>query len=467
MTQTPLCDALRAFAATNPLRMHMPGHKGVGLPLPELSAAAALDFTELPPTGNLFEADGPIRAAEDLWARAFGMGSCLFLTGGSTQGVLAALTLSCHPGDTVLLDRGSHRSAYNALALLNLEPVYLSRPWLPEEAVAGPISPQDVDKSLSEHPEIKTVCITSPTYYGILSDLPAISSVVHAHGARLVVDAAHGAHLPFLGDRSLSAADIAVVSAHKTLPAPGQSALLFSSLPLEELCRAASLYGSSSPSYPMMAALDAARAWMEEDGKSALARTVDAVAALRARFPALRPERLPLDPTRLVLSCADGFALKEALEAAGIYPEMADARHVVCICTASDTPGHFCRLEQALSRLLPAAPAGGLYLPPPPDPEQVCSPRAARFAPCEVLPVRAALGRVSACQVAPYPPGVPVLAPGERVTKKTIAYLNQIGYNMEKGMEVACLSLVCGVRTHGLDSEEGFPYETDPCNHQP
>ena len=439
MTQTPLCDALRAFASTHPLRMHMPGHKGTGLPLPELSSAAALDFTELPPTGNLFEADGPIRAAEDLWAQAVGVSSCLFLTGGSTQGVLSALALTCRPGDRVLLDRGSHRSAYHALALLDLEPVYLFRPWYAGEAVAGPISPQDVDKSLSAHPEIKTVCITSPTYYGVLSDIPALARIAHAHGARLVVDAAHGAHLPFLGDRSLAAADVAVVSAHKTLPAPGQSALLLSSLPLEELCRAASLFGSSSPSYPMMAALDAARAWMEEEGRPALARTVEAVAALRARFPALRPGPLKLDPTRLVLCCADGFAGKAALEALGVYPEMADQRHVVCICTASDTPEAFRRLERALEQALPSPPPERLDLPPAPPPEPVCSPRQARFSPAETLPVKEALGRIAAGQVAPYPPGVPVLAPGERVTKKTIAYLNQIGYNMEKGMEVVRL----------------------------
>ena len=259
---TPLCDALRTFAATAPLRMHMPGHKGMGLPLPELSAAAPLDFTELPPTGNLFEGDGPIRAAEELWAAAFHMDACLFLTGGSTQGVLSALTLTCRPGDAVLLDRGCHRSAYNALALLDLQPHYLYRPWLEEEGIGGPVSPQAVEKELAEHPEIKTVCITSPTYYGVQSDISTLASVAHTHGARLIVDGAHGAHLPFLGDFSLSAADLAVVSAHKTLPAPGQSALLFANgVPLEELCRAGSLYGSSSPSSPMMAALDAARAW--------------------------------------------------------------------------------------------------------------------------------------------------------------------------------------------------------------
>ena len=439
---TPLCDALRTFAATSPLRMHMPGHKGAGLPLPELSAAAALDFTELPPTGNLFEADGPIRAAEELWADAFHMDACLFLTGGSTQGVLSALTLTCRPGDAVLLDRGCHRSAYNALALLDLHPHYLYRPWVETEGISGPISPQAVEKELAEHPEIKTVCITSPTYYGVQSDISTLASVAHTHGARLVVDGAHGAHLPFLGDFSLSAADVAVVSAHKTLPAPGQSALLFANgLPLEELCRAASLYGSSSPSYPMMAALDAARAWMEREGVPRLLETAEHVAALRAAFPALHPQlSLILDPTRLVLSCPDGFAVKEALEARGIYPEMADRRHVVCICTASDTAESFRRLEEALQEVLPLGePLPPIPLPPPPQPELACSPRTARFAPVETVPLLLAEGRIAAAQVAPYPPGVPVVAPGERLTKKTIAYLKQIGYNMEKDTEVVLL----------------------------
>lgn len=144
MGSTPLYDALRAFAAQRPLRMHMPGHKGKSLPAPELAAIAAIDFTELPPTGDLFSGGGAIGAAEALWAKVFHMASCLFLTGGSTQGVHAALALACKPGETVLLDRGSHRSAYNALALLDLKPVYLERPWLASEGITGPISPSSV-----------------------------------------------------------------------------------------------------------------------------------------------------------------------------------------------------------------------------------------------------------------------------------------------------------------------------------
>ena len=176
MENTPLYHALRAFADTNPLRMHMPGHKGRPLPAPELAGLSALDFTELPPTGDLFSGGDAIEAAEKLWAEVFHMAHCLFLTGGATQGVQAALALACKPGDAVLLDRGSHRSAYNALALLDLRPVYLERPWLPAAGVTGPVDPAAVEAALKNRPEIKTVCITSPTYAGILSDVAEIST---------------------------------------------------------------------------------------------------------------------------------------------------------------------------------------------------------------------------------------------------------------------------------------------------
>ena len=378
MGSTPLYDALRAFAAQRPLRMHMPGHKGKSLPAPELAAIAAIDFTELPPTGDLFSGGGAIGAAEALWAKVFHMASCLFLTGGSTQGVHAALALACKPGETVLLDRGSHRSAYNALALLDLKPVYLERPWLASEGITGPISPSSVAQALEEHPEAKTLCITSPTYYGVLSDLPALAELMHRRGGVLVVDGAHGAHLPFLGNDHLSAADLVVTSAHKTLPALGQSALLLAGerFPHAGLRRAASLYGSSSPSYPMMACLDLCRAWMEEEGAAAYRAAARQVAALRRDYPSVSGPAL--DPARLVLRAPDGFAAQAALEGMGVWPEMADAGHVVFIptcagglCPPPGRPG--CRgLGGRRSPAPASAPAGGGSHPPsgplfPPD----------------------------------------------------------------------------------------------------
>ena len=437
MGNTPLYDALRAYAGAHPLRMHMPGHKGRPLPAPEL-AAAELDVTELPPTGDLFAGGDAIEAAEALWAEALRMDRCLFLTGGSTQGVQAALALACRPGEAVLLDRGSHRAAYNALALLDLRPVYLERPWLPEAGVAGPIPPAAVEAALSARPDIKTVCITSPTYYGVLSDIPALSAVCRARGAALVVDGAHGAHLPFLGNFDLSAADLAVVSAHKTLPALGQSALLLagrgSPFPQEGLRWAASLTGSSSPSYLLMASLDLCRAYMEGAGGAAYRETAAQVAALRRDYPALTGADAPLDPARFVLRCPDGFAAQARLEAMGVWPEMADAGHVVFLPTCADAAEQFSRLRSALDSL-PLGPCPPLP-PPPPLPEQVRTPRQALFSPRELLPLADAEGRAAAQQAAPYPPGVPVLAPGERICKKTIAYLEKIGYNIREDFAV-------------------------------
>ena len=146
---TPLYDALRGYAAKAPLRFHMPGHKGAFLPCPELAPLARLDVTEIPSTGNLYEDLSPIREAQALWARRMGAEYCQFLTGGSTMGIHTALTLCCPPGSRVLVDRSCHRSTFHALALLDLDPIFLPRPWLAEEGVAGQMCIRD--RGLGNH----------------------------------------------------------------------------------------------------------------------------------------------------------------------------------------------------------------------------------------------------------------------------------------------------------------------------
>lgn len=445
---TPLYDALRAYAARQPVRFHMPGHKGKSLPLAELSGLAPIDVTELTGTGNLYEPGEPFDAARKLWAERFGFEQCQFLTGGSTQGVYTGLALCCKPGDKLLLDRGSHRSAFHAMALLDLSPVWLERPWLARENLVGPISPEAVEQALDRDPGIKTVCITSPTYAGVLSDVAAIARAVHARGARLFVDGAHGAHLPFLGLEPFRGADAAAASAHKTLPAMGQAALLFAGgFDPDRVREMASVFGTSSPSYPMMASLDAARDWMERQGSREYERAAARVAALREKFPSLRPGDpicgdpacgggLALDPTRLVLKAKDGRALARALEDRGVVPEMADGGHVILICTCQDGDAGFQRLEQALEELRPLL-GDCPPLPPPPLPEAALAPRQALFAPRETVELERSAGRVAAGHIAPYPPGVPVIAPGERIEKKHLAYLTEIGYN-KKNVTVIC-----------------------------
>ena len=435
---TPLFDALTAFADTQPLRLHMPGHKGKGLPGWE--RLASIDFTELPPTGNLYTAGGAIGEAEALWAKAFGMAECLFLTCGSTQGIHTALTLACPVGSALLLDRNCHRSVYHAMALLDLEPVYLMEK-----------TPQAVEKALQDRPDIKTICITSPDYYGTLYDITAISVVCRRFGARLVVDGAHGAHLPFLGIDHFRGADLVVCSAHKTLPALGQGAMLFSGGAFSggEMRRAAAIHGTSSPSYPIMASLDLARAWMEsKEGKAAYGVVCTGVERLRARFPALRGENL--DPARLTLRVKDGFDLEHRLQRMGIWLEMADRGHVVFILTGSDSGEDFTRLERALELLAPEGDTAEYPLPP--EPQVRLRPRQALFAPSEALPLSQCEGRISAGQIAPYPPGVPVVAPGEVFSKKHLAYLEKIGYNMGEEARISC--------------KGGDLNETGSCNHQ-
>lgn len=426
---TPLYDAIRAYAGQNPARFHMPGHKGNFLPVPELQSIAPLDVTEVEPTGDLFSGGELFDQAQELWAARFGMEYCLFLTGGSTLGLHAALALFCRPGNQVLIDRGCHRAVYNAVALLDLEPVYLPRPWRAGEGIAGPISPQDVENLLDSHPNIKTVCITSPTYSGVLSDVAELSYLIHARGGKLIVDGAHGAHLPFLGVDAFSGCDALVCSAHKTLPALGQSALLFTNgVDPRRVRQMTSVFGSSSPSYPMMISLDCARDYLEGEGAEEYRRVARRTAELRAAFPSLQAGELRLDPTRLTLTSPDGNALARALEGENIWPEMADSGHVVLILTAQDREGDLHRLEEALERhrdLLGEPP----MLPPPPLPQPACSLREALFAPVERLPLSDCLGRVAAGQLAPYPPGVPVVAPGEVISEKELAYLKEIGYN--------------------------------------
>ena len=431
---TPLYDALRSYADREPLRFHMPGHKGKFLPVPELTGLAPLDVTELSPTGNLYEAGEPFDGAQRLWASLFGFDCCQFLTGGSTMGIHTGLALCARPGERVLVDRGCHRAVFNAMALLDMEPVYLERPWLRQENLVGPISPADVEAALERCPDIKTVCITSPTYAGVLSNIGAIARIVHAHGGKLFVDGAHGAHLPFLGLAPFWEADVVAVSAHKTLPAMGQAALLFTDgFDLDRVRRTASIYGTSSPSYPILASMDLAREWLTEgEGWQEYRRAAVRVAELRKKFPSLNSgSGFSLDPTRFTLKVKDGPAFARALEARGIYPEMEDGGHVVFICTAQDSDEDFLRLEGTLEEMRDQL-GDCSPIPAPPLPKRVLSLREALFGPWRAWPrpLKDCEGEIAACQIAPYPPGVPVVAPGEEITKKELAYLQEIGYNM-------------------------------------
>ena len=458
--KAPLVEALLRHQQALPAPFHMPGHKGRPLGLEALAPASAWDMTELPDTGNLYEGGDVIAQAEELWARAFGFPTCQFLTGGSTQGLHAALLLAAREGRELLADRCSHRSVYNAMALLDLNPTFFLR------RQDCPVTPELLEGALvrreKEGRPANTVCVTSPTYYGVLSDIKALSRIAHAHGAKLVVDGAHGCHLPFLGENPFAGADLLVCSAHKTLPVYGQGALLFAAegYTPKAVRQAAGVVGTSSPSYAVMASMDYARAWLEsKEGQLALLCVKSCAATLAARFGGLK--NVPLDPLRLTLEVPErgGFALKARLEEEGIFPEMADADHVVFLFSTGNTGADFDHLGKTLARWYTPGGTGSAdplepgqatqtATPPmepeqvralaalPPEPEQVVSPAAALLGPRETRQLEACEGFVAAEALAPYPPGIPVVAPGERITKKCLAYLADVGYNVHQEVDV-------------------------------
>lgn len=438
MNDSPLYDSLKSLENHNPLRFDMPGHHGKPLPYFSQSDWTSMDWTEHAITGNLFYGGDVIETAERRWADRWGAEGCLFLTGGTTEGVHIALHLCCNPGDTILIDRGSHRSLWNGLSLLDITPISIPRPWDATKEIAGPMDPAEVEKLWNQHPEAKALFVTSPSFYGITSDLKALADIAHRHGGRLIVDSAHGAHFPWVGLSTPceQGADVTIISAHKELPVPGQtSLLLYRNFESKNVRYVGSIYGSSSPSYIMMSATDRVRVWLDQsDAYYNLVNNI--IPKFKEKLEKTTPFRVIQsdDPARLVLSTkhtgSTGYKILEQLEKEDIYLEMADHSHLVMITSCLDEESDFDRFLNVIRKLYPSEAAELPSLPLPPAlPQRVCSLRTAMFSPKEIYPLQDSTGMIAAEDVTPYPPGIPVIAPGERIEKKHLEYLQKIEYN--------------------------------------
>jgi arginine/lysine/ornithine decarboxylase len=414
--RSPLIHVLSSLADSRPVRMHVPGHKGKDL--------FSLDFTELPVTGDLYrdtETASPLRQAETLWAEKYHAAGCCFLTGGSSQGVAAALAALTVPGETILLDRYHHTSFTHAMALLDLHPVFLPRP-VSHDGLFMSLPPRTLEAALHAHPNIKTVCITSPTYYGEACDIAALSSICRRYHARLFVDAAHGAHFPWAELGSPAAgADIFVCSLHKTLPALGQSAALFTNVEthLPRLRRASAWFGTSSPSYVLMASIDAAYTWLTAQGAERWRQILNTIRILRSNYDILSHVSPYIDPFRLTMRVSGlgytGYEVSAIWQKKfNLWSEMCDERHVVCITGAADEPSDFTVLESALSYIYRNR-RSPLLLPDItlPLPQRACSPRAALLSASQTMRLAEADGLTAADDILHYPPGVPICAAGE------------------------------------------------------
>lgn len=430
----------------------MPGHKlGKGVPSALLDSLYLLDLTEIPGLDNLYYPSGVIEEAQQLAAKAFGADRTFFLVNGSTCGIQAAVMTICKPGDKLMIARDCHRSAVAGMMLAGVVPIYVKPKFDRYFGIPTVVSPEDIESALRQNPEVVGVYITRPNYYGVCSDIKAISELVHSYNKVLIIDEAHGAHLKFskrLPASSLEyGADICVQSAHKTLPAFTQGAYLHikgSRIDIEKLKFNLSLLGTSSPSYIIMAFLDIARAVMEEKGERDIDRLLERIDMLdkdigtSGFFRVLCPDDINgacIDRTRVVINVRNtgrtGFEIEKILRNQyNIQVEMADLYNVVCITTIADTDEDLGKLREVIGQLAAsfdnATALEDIYMEDLHIPEQRVEPGRIMHMGFVRKKLADAVGRVSRAMITPYPPGIPVICPGEVISEHTVGYIGRI-----------------------------------------
>ncbi len=417
---------------------HMPGHKRN----PEFLKDCP-DITEITGADDLHHPDGILRDSQNRAAKLFGVKKTFYSTCGSTAAILAAVTAVTKSGDRIVIARNCHKSVYNAAYINNLKTEYIMPETVDELGCFGAVLPEAVEISLKSGP-IAAIVITSPTYEGFVSDIKAISEIAHKYGALLIVDAAHGAHLGFSEHFPPSArhlgADIVIESAHKTLPALTGAALIhICSDKVDEfrLKTAFSIYNSSSPSYPIMASIDAVLDTLKYRGADLLKQQSDRLDDLWRECRILNNlsvlRRDDLDKSKILILCKNvsvsGFELKAMLLSEHkIECEMAMPNYVLCISTIADTSLGFDRLSYALAQLdRKIVPSGNApTLSPMPKPYVKMTLRQALEADSETVTPEFATGRIAAEFIYAYPPGSPIIAPGEVITALALSAISSL-----------------------------------------
>lgn len=378
---------------------------------------------------------------------------------GSTCGIIAAILATCQTGDKIILPRNIHQSAIAGLMLSGAVPIFLNPAYNSNEDLAYSITPSSLETALKQNPDAKAVMIVYPTYQGICGDLEAIISLTRQYHLPLLVDEAHGGHFsfhPHLPPSALSlGADLVIQSTHKVLGSLTQSSMLHlqgQRVEADRINQALQLLQTSSPSYLLLASLDAARQQMALEGQQLLTKTLQLAQVARsqiAQIPGLSvlelEEPLPgfrwLDQTRLTVNVSPlgltGYEVDEILhQQMGVTAELPMLHHLTFIITFGNTEDDINKLVQALKtiaadavvddRRAPVRPPSPVFLSPSPIPTQSLSPREAFFLPRETRAIHQTIGYISAELVCPYPPGIPVLMPGEMINPQAITYLQQV-----------------------------------------
>ena len=464
--ETPLLDGIEKLIETKPAYFRIPGHrmeKGVSSRWTNKVGKEifAYDVTETPYTDDLHSPEGAIAKAQELLRDLYHADESYFLVNGTTCGN-EAMILSCAVDkDKLMVARNAHKSAMMGMILSGAEPVYVMPEVLTEWGIQGGISPQAVRRTFEENPDCKALFMVSPTYYGVVSDVEEIAKVCHEYGAMLLVDEAHGGHVYFheeLPKGALQAgADMCVQSMHKVTGALTQSSVLHVNtkqpLDRERLATNLHLVQSTSPNYLLMTSLDCARYELSMHGREMQQKALDLAREARERIRRIEGFRCmgkevegnaavyAVDETRLVICAKElgigGYELEEILfEKYAVNMELADAENVLAVITYANEAEDMERLIAACEEISKAY-AGKLdkikyesAVRALPTAVQVMTPREAYFAKITEADWQQAVGKIAGEMIAPYPPGIPIVYPGERISQEIWDYLEH--FRLEK-----------------------------------
>ena len=458
MNSENLYDRLIEYSDSRAYPFHMPGHKRQMM---FMENPYRFDLTEIDGFDNLHEADGLLKREQERAAALYHSEETHFMVNGSTGGILSAIGGTVRRGDRVLVARNCHTSVYHALELNGLRPVYVwpeltGRPEAGSRALKGGpgiyrgLTRKQVENVLEKYSDIRAVIFTSPTYEGLLSDVRGICEAAHLRGIPCIVDEAHGAHLRWIGlpDAVSCGADVVIQSLHKTMPALTQTALIHMNGPLVNRARIRKMlatYQTSSPSYILMASISQCMTWLEQEGSERFDRYKQQVQRFRKHLENMKHLYLytpgeAFDWGKLVvctdMADFDGRRLYDRLRKDfGLQMEMASASYVLAMTTVGDSFDGLQRLAEALEMMdagLSQAPVREVWeiLP---EPERRMEIDAAVEQPTEEAALAEAAGRVMGDYLYLYPPGIPILVPGEVIQMK---HIERVQNYLNRGLEV-------------------------------
>jgi len=455
--QTPLFTGLLAHASRNPVQFHIPGHKkGTGM-APEFRKfigenALSIDLINIAPLDDLHNPHGMIREAQAIAAEAFGADYTYFSVQGTSGAITTMVMSACGPGDKILVPRNVHKSVLTGIILSGALPVFMTPELDYNLGIAHGISVETVRTALDQHPDAKGVLVINPTYFGVAADLKAIVELAHSRKVPVLVDEAHGVHINFHDALPLSAmqagADMAATSVHKLGGSMTQTSVLNVREGYVNPGRVQSIISmltTTSTSYLLLASLDAARKQLATKGRQMIDRTINLAQKTRERIneiPGLycfgaeligqNSSRFDFDPTKLCINVVQlgvtGIEMENMLrEEFNIEVEMSDLYNILCIISLGDGQEEVDQLVKALQilneRFYRSRPANEVKVRVPTTPILAMSPREAFYAETELVPFHDSEGRVIAESIMVYPPGIPIMLPGEIVSHENLEYI--------------------------------------------